>query len=412
MPSSARQKADTAGKTDISRSLTTGHSGENKSSKKATFWQLPWLVAAICDLSSGAKCLFAKMIFDARGSNCCRVGVRPQAKSLGVDRGTIRRWLRELECRGLTKIEREWACCCYHLDPKCRRGGFVPLLAETMKRRDVGWTYKLVMCSLSYMKADNDFCWPKQKDLAEVLGLSVRTTRRELARAKAKGEVQIGLRRMNRKGGNKYALTCGAVLGRRIFGVNPHRTESPPLYKKRIAKSYFKALRAKFPPGDLSASSSRDWFGPEAVYLLLANVPVAEKVARSLAFIDKHPFESADQAINNMRVNRAAVFERFEDAGLPQPEYNMAGYVINALNGARREGKKVGTTKLFRQTAAKHRAIKIAKARRGRYKQPSVAAFERRRQKLLEQIREIQNEQNESRTHRSRETKGRASAIP
>ncbi|MBA7619638.1 hypothetical protein ES703_26977 [subsurface metagenome] len=412
MHSLARQKADTAGKTDISRSLTTGHSEENKSSKTAPFWPLPWLVAAICDLSSGAKCLFAKLCYDAGDSNCCRLGMRLHADSLGVDRGTIRRWLRELEDRGLIKITYEWRCCAYYLYPQFRVGESIPLLVETMKRRDVGWSDKLVLCCVSYRQGENDFCWAKQKAHAADLGLSLRTIQRVFAGMKARCEVQIRPRGRNSKQGNKYALTCGAVLGGRIFGANSHTTESPPLYKKWKAKSYFKALRAKFPPGDLSASSSRDWFGPEAVYLLLANVPVAEKVARSLAFIDKHPFESADQAINNMRVNRAAVFERFEDAGLPQPEYNMAGYVINALNGARREGKKVGTTKLFRQTAAKHRAIKIAKARRGRYKQPSVAAFERRRQKLLEQIREIQNEQNESRTHRSRETKGRASAIP
>jgi len=296
-----------------------------------------------------------------------------------VDRVTIRGWLRELKCRGLIKIEYEWACCCYHLNPKYRVGGFIPLLAETIKRRDVGWTYKLVLCCLSYRLAGNDWTWPKQKALAEDLGVSVRTIQRVLAAMKAKGEVQIRLRRRNRKQGNKYVLTCGAVLGGRVFGVSSHTTELPPLYKKWKAKSYFKALRPKFLSGDLSSRDSRDWFGPEAVFFELVNVGVHEKVARPLAFDDKHPFESVVNAKNNAQILRAAVFKRSDDAGLPRQGFNVAGYVINALNGARKEGKIVGTTKLFRKAGEMSRAIKIAKAISAKRKPPSEAEFDARR---------------------------------
>ncbi|GAI97385.1 unnamed protein product, partial [marine sediment metagenome] len=113
---------------------------------------------------------------------------------------------------------------------------------------------------------------------------------------KARCEVQIRLRGRNSKMGNKYALTCGAALGGRIFGGDSHRTKKPLLYKKWKAKSYFKALRANFLPGDLSASSSGDGFRPEAVYLELVNVGIHEKVARPMAFDQKHPFESVVQA--------------------------------------------------------------------------------------------------------------------
>jgi len=375
MPTAARQKAYIKGKTDIRRVLPGAEKATKKSISTVKYWPLPWAVAAICDLSSGAKGLFAKLIFDAWGSNCCRVGVRCQAKSLGVDRGTIRRWLRELELKGLIRIEYEPACCCYHLNTGCRVGGFIPLLAETMKRKDVGWAYKLLLCWLSYRQADNDCCWAKQKALAEDLGMSVRTIQRVLAGMKAKGEVQIRHRRRNRKQGNKYALTCGAVLGGRIFGTNSHTTKSPPLYKKWKAKSYFKALRAKFPPGDLSASGFRDGFGPEAVFLELVNVPMHETVARPLAFIDRHPIESVVNAKNNAKILRAVLFKRSDDAGLPRPKFNEAGYVVNALNGARREGKKVGTTKLFRETGAMSRAIKKAKAMKQKWRPPSEAVF-------------------------------------
>ena len=375
MHNAARKKADTGSQTEIFGALPGAERVAKKSIPTVKFWPLPWVVAAICDLRSGPKALFAKLCFDAWGSNCCRVGVRCQAKSLGVDRVTIRRWLKELKCRGLIKIEYEWACCGYYLNPKYRAGGFIPLLTETMKRRDVGWAYKLVLCSLSYRKANNDYCWAKQKALAEDLGLSVRTIQRVLAVMKAKGEVQIGLRRRNRKYGNKYALTCGAVLGGRIFGASSHTTKSPPLYKKWKAKSYFKAIRAGFLPGDLSASSSEDGFGPEAVYLELVNVGIHEKVARKMALEQLHPFESVVQAKNNAQILRAAVWKRSLDAGLPQPKFNVAGYVVAALNGARREGKIVGTTKLFREAGAMSRALKIAKASRGRWRPPSEAVF-------------------------------------
>lgn len=369
----ASKIADIVGKSDINRGSVCGETEANKSLDSIPFWQLPWSVAMICGLSSGAKWLYAKLNFDAWQSDCSRVGTRSQANTFGVDRGTIRGWLRELESWGLIKITYEWRCCCYHLERKYRVGGFIPLLAETMKRRDVGWAYKMVLCSMSYRQAGNDYCWAMQKDLAEDLGLSLRTIQRVLAGMKARCEVQIRLRKRNRKGGNKYALTCGAVLGGRIFGGNSHTTKSPPLYKKWRLKSYFKALRANFHPGDLSASSSGGGFGPEAVFDQLVGCGMHEKVARPLAFVDKHPFESAVQAINNAQILCAQKWKRCLDAGLPRQKFNVAGYVVNALNGARREGKKVGTTKLFRETGEKYLLYKKAKARRRQHPPPGPA---------------------------------------
>ncbi|MBA7567236.1 hypothetical protein ES708_08945 [subsurface metagenome] len=378
MHSTARQKVDRKVKSKQSRRVLTEKQGAKKSSDSIPFWQLPWMVAVICELSSGPKWLYAKLNSDAWGRSWCRVGVGSLAKTLGVDIKTIRQWLRELERCGLIRVGHERACCCYYLNPKYRVGGFIPLLAEVMKCKGVGWAYKLLMCSLSYRQRDNDYCWPKQEVLAEDLGLSVRTIQRESARMKARGEVQITIRRRNRKYGNKYALTCGAVLGGRIFGAISHTTEYPYLYKKWKAKSYFKALRPRFLSGDLSASSFRDGFGMEAVYFELVNAGIHEKVARPLAFDDKHPFSSVVQAINNAQILRAQFWKRSLDAGLPRQKFSVPGYVVNALNGARREDKVVGTTRLFREAGAMHRALKLAKARRGRWRPPSEAEFANR----------------------------------
>lgn len=340
------------------------------------FYPLPWSVAAFRDLTSGAKGLYAKLNSDACGRNWCRVGVGSLANTLGTGKGTIRRWRRELERLGLLRIKHDRAVCCYYINPKYRSAeGFIPLLSETMKRRDVGWAYKLVLCWLSYRQGINDYCWAKQKAITEDLGVSVRMVQRVLAAAKAKGELQIRMRRRNRKQGNKYTLTCGAVLGGRVFGVNSHATKCTPLYKKRKANTISKALRPKFPSQGLSEVSSRDGFGMEAVFLELVNVGVHEKVARPLAFDDKHPFESVVQAINNAHILRAAIWKRALDVKLPRPKFRLPGYVVAALNGSRREGKVIGTTKLFRYAAAMSRAIKFAKTRRGRWRPISEKEF-------------------------------------
>jgi len=378
MHRAARQKDDTGSQTEIIRALPGAGEVTKKSITTVPFWKLPWVVGVICDLSSGPKWLYAKLNFDAWGRSWCRVGVGSLGKTLGVDRVTIRQWLRELERFGLIRVVHERACCCYYLIPKYRVGGFIPLLGTVMKRRDVGWAYKLAMCSMSYKQAGNDWTWVMQKDLAADLGVSVRTIQRALAGMKERGEVQIRHRGWNRKKGNKYVLTCGAVLGGRVFGGDSHTTKYPHLYKKWKAKSYFKALRPEFLSGGLSASHSVPLSQTQLVFSELVCCGVHEKVAQPLAFVDKHPFESVVQAINNAQILRAQKWKRSLDAGLPQPKFNVPGYVVAALNGARREGKIVGTTRLFRKAAAMARALKIAKARRAKHPSPSEAEFANR----------------------------------
>jgi hypothetical protein len=383
MPKAVRKKAHRNGKSEVSRTLSTGNSGAKKSSDSVIYYALPLVVAVIKGLSCGAKGLFAVLNFNACGSDSCRVSVGSLARFLGVTRETIRGWARELERRGLIKVVHERAVCCYCLNPKYRVGLFIPLLAETMKRRGVGQTYKLVLCLLAYRQAGNDWTWAEQKALAADLGVSVRQIQRVLAGMKMRGEVQIRLRKRNRKQGNKYALTCGAVLGGRIFGAISHTTESAHLNKKRMTKTSFKALRPDFKPGDLSASGSNDGFGPAAVFSRLVSVGVHEKVARPMAFEQLHPFESVVQVINNAQILRATVWQRALNAGFERPKFSVPGYVVAALNGARREGKIVGTTRLFRDAGEKYRLIKLAKAISAKRKPPSVAKFERKRRAAI-----------------------------
>lgn len=386
MHNEVRQKLDSKLKSQNTRRVLTEKQQANKSPETTIFYTLPLVVAMICGLSSGAKGLFAKLNFDAWGRSWCRVGVGSLAKCLGTDSRSIRRWLRELERRGLIRIRHEQEYCCYYLNRRYRVGPTIPLLSETMKRRDIGQSYKLLLCLLSFSQAGNDWCWSMQKELAALLGLSVRTVQRILAAMKARADIQIRLRRLNRQGGNKYALTCGAVLGGRIFGSISHTTICTPLYKNTKAKSYFKAIRQEFLSGGLSPRGPPDGFGPEAVFFELVGCGIHEKVARPMAFEDKQPFESVVQAVNNAKILRAVVWKRAREVGLPDPKFNVAGYVVNALNAARGEGEIVGTTRLFREAGEKFRELREREARRTRHKPPSEAQFERRRRSLIRSL--------------------------
>ena len=325
---------------------------------------MPLLVSMICGLSSGAKGLYALMIFRTFGRSWCKLGVGSMAYYLGTDRRSIRRWLQELVRFGLIKVRHERACCYYYLIPKYRVGPTIPLLASVMKRKDIGQTYKLVMCWLSYRQGDNEWMWAMQKVFAEELGLTIRTIQRTLCAMKANAEVQIRQRKRNSKGGNKYALTCGAVVGGRIYGDNSQTTVCTHLNKKVKAKSYLEEIKHKFLSQDLSKNGTKESFEEEVVFAELIGCGIHKNVAGPMAFEEKHPFESTVQAINNAMILRAVVWKRARENGLPDPKFNVAGYVIRALNGSRKEVKIVGTTRLFRQAGEKSSALKAAKARR------------------------------------------------
>ncbi len=343
-------------------------SGSNKSQETTIFYISPSDVSSINRLSSGSKGLLAKLRFDAGRKNYCRTGVGSLANSLGAEKQTIRRWAQVLEKQGLIKVVHERRCCSYHLKRKNKRGDSIPLLAETMKRTDVNHTYKSLMCWISYRQGAKEETWAMQEDMAWDLGVSVRTIQRELAKMKARGEVQINLRRKNRKYGNRYALTIGANLGGRIFGKDPHTTQSHPLNKTLKAKSSSDKKRQRIRASILSESRLKNKYDPEPVERLLLGIRINPKVARPMAFIDKPPLENVVQAISNGKILRAYIWQRATRAGWPRPYFNLAGYVIRALNRARKEVKTIGTTRLFREASGKY--YKYQREKDGREKQP------------------------------------------
>jgi len=356
-------------KSDISIGRSGVEKKANKSSNTESFYQLPLRISENKGMSSGAKGLYAKLRFDAWGKRYCRTGVGSLASSLGTDEGTIRVWRRELERNNLIEVRPEQRCCCYYFKGRNRREAYIPLLTSVMERRDIGHTQKLVLCLLSYRQKGNDCCWLMQKDMAEELGKSVRTIQRVLKGLKARGMVQIRNRRHNRKYGNKYTLTLGAALGDRIYGSDSHATQSTPLYKKWKAMSCSKARRAKILIKSLSKKQIAAELEQEVVSARLLGIGIREKEVLTLAFIEKHPIASVEQAINNAEILRAYVWQRAVTAGYSRPYFNRAGYVVNALRGARKEGKTVGTTRLFRETRGKYYKFQQQKAERE--KQPA-----------------------------------------
>ena len=360
------KKVDVVGKTELYGDLDVGLAIAKQNQPTIKFYRLPLMVAVFCELSFGAKLLYAALNWMANGSNVCQTSVEKLADRLGTWPATIRKWRSELERFGLIKVGNGWPSKRCYLKPLFRRGGFIPILNTIAEQRGKSPGEKLLLSLIAYRQRDNDWCWGKQEDLAAELGMSLRTVQLIQDRLSKAKQIQCLSNAVNRNRGKRCRIEYQWGLGNRIFGSKTHAQIAPPIDKTLKVRSSFIEKPAKFKFGDLSARGSEDGFGPEAVFLELVNVGIHEKVARPMAFEQNHPPESVAQAINNAQILRAQKWKPAEEARQPRPKFSVPGYVVNALNGARREGKIVGTTKLFRSAAAMSRAIKIAKARRGR----------------------------------------------
>ncbi len=374
-----RKIEDVGGKSELSGDLDVGLAVAKQNQPTIKFYRLPLMVAGFCELSFGAKLLYAVLNWMANGSNVCQTSVEKLADRLGTWPATIRKWRSELERFGLIKVGNGWPSKRCYLKPLFRRGGSIPILNTIAEQRGKSPGEKLLLSLIAYRQRDNDWCWGKQEDFAAELGMSLRTVQLVQDRLSKAKQIQCLSNAVNRNRGKRCRIAYQWGLGNRIFGSKTHAQIAPPIDKTLKAKTSFKALRAKFTPEDLSSGDSQAVVGLEAVYLRLVNVGVDEKVAWKMAYEQKHPYESVDNAINNAQILRAQKWKPAEEARQPRPKFSVPGYVVNALNGARREGKIVGTTKLFRTAAAMSRAIKIAKARRGRRPPLSDTEFDDRR---------------------------------
>ncbi len=366
---------------------------EQKEQKTPISYPLHLTVSMIPGLSSGAKILFAVLRYRAFGGRFCKVGDRALARIMGVDRKQIRRWRRELEQRGLIKVTHDGWRTGYCLARIYTSGESIPMLAEVVEQKGIGWTHKLQKCLISYREGANDCTWEFQKQIAKDQGCSVRTTQRVLRAMKEARELQIRLRQRNRKQGNKYTLTLKAVHGGRIFGDNSHRTKCPHVNKKRSAKSCLDASRQRILKRDLSQAETKTEIWMEETYLELRSIRINEDEARWMAFDLGIPFESVAQAINNAYTLRASQCQSALKAGSQMPYFNVAGYVINATKAARRECKIIGTTKLFREAGKMYHKHRKAKTGGTQRKTMSAKAALRRKRKLVRQVELMMREE-------------------
>ncbi len=370
--------------------IITGQSGGDQEAKKSPktviFYRLPLVVSAIKGLSPGAKALFAVLFFRAYGGRSCRVGLRTLARLMAADRSSVRGWRKELADRRIIIVVHERELCNYFLAPKYRVGKSIPLLSEIMKRKGVSRSEKLLFSLLSYKEGSEERSWSKQWELARDLGCSLRTIRRGVKSIKSRCKAQIRVRRLNRKNGNTYTITLGAVKEGRIFGDNSHRTESPHINKKRKVGSVLEDLRQRLHGKILSKRPSPDPFGPWAVADLAIEAGINEKVARQLAFEDMQPYESFAQAMDNAEIKRAYVWQEAARQGKSQPYFNKAGYIVNALKGAKKEVKTIVTTRLYRRAAKELRKHKRQNIAAKNKKPMSKRTFERRRRKLIRSL--------------------------
>lgn len=378
--------------------------------------EAPEQVLKTRELPRSAKLLYSELGWQALTRELVDPGITVLARRLGTTRSTVRRDLGLLDRVGLIrtiprKSGQPYAC---RVNRDYCVGASVPILNSVVERKDLNAAQKVVECLLSFRQGANDCCWPTQRDIAEQLGMPLRTVQRTIASLRRRGLLQV---KRGRNHINRYRVTFGGVPGERVYGKKPAGHERsaaskrmPPLLAtldKTIVetpigvgflkqKFTFSPILSRLTPEAKAQSRStaqsriqtragpayKTELEPERVYRLLTDRGVAPKVARPMAFEQFVPWESADHAIWNGEILRNSQWQEDMRAGLPKRRFNLPGYIVQAVNGARHEGKIVKETELFREVRRERAAHKKAEARRKDRQPPSLEECEKRRRAM------------------------------
>ncbi len=195
---------------------------------------------------------------------------------------------------------------------------------------------KLLYGEITALCNEKGYCWASNKYFAKLYGKHVDTITRWL-----KNLVELEYIRsiIDRDAGNSRRLYLSAKVqiatcknaGSLPAPMRVAASKNAVQNNKDNNKLKNKDNNSKdFSPGKLSKTNAES-----RGYSLLIQVGVAAKVAKAIVFEQQTPLESIEEAIKN---------------GLAKGKYQTGfvlepGYIVAALNGARKEGKVVGPTK-------------------------------------------------------------------
>jgi DNA-binding transcriptional regulator YhcF (GntR family) len=268
------------------------------------------------------------------------------ARNMRCNRQTAGRAVDEAEQAGYLEVDRNGKCHSYHVC-ECVKGLAKTWVNPALVRDDgFGVLQAVLLSELKFRQGDNEATWPKIRELAGVLGVSYCSIERAAFWLAALGYIQIRHRLWRRSSKNEYALTC---LGKEATGVSePKRalSKSNILLQTSMEGDYFKANSVR---NDRLRAGFGLSFSPEPapeVYRLLRFIGIADSVARPMAFEQRYPLADVKQAIVNAIIRRDDYCRRMRRLGLPTPRFNLAGYIVATLNGARSECHGVRPSKL------------------------------------------------------------------
>jgi len=182
---------------------------------------------------------------------------------------------------------------------------------------------KLLYGEITALCSEKGYCWASNSYFAKLYGKDIRTISRWIALLiKAKYIKAV----IDKRKGNKRRLYLWTKMSIALDKNVLHNTTDNTTTKKKDKD---------FPSKRLSKADAQD-----QAYRLLTQprLGVKPKVAHSIVYEQHVPLESIEETIKN-----GLAREKYEEGFVLQP-----GYIVAALNGARREGKVIGPTKKSR----------------------------------------------------------------
>jgi hypothetical protein len=349
------------------------------------FIALPGIILAWAGLLPIDKIVFGLFRWHQNGKDYCWPDPERWAELLGCDLRTIRASVARLTEAGCLRTDIIDGRRVYSvLQAKDRFYLRVPV--AVLLRHDLNPAERLGLALVAFncQGSEDRHGWASHEKMSEWLGMGRRSVVRMMGKLKDAG--LIAVRRRGPRS-NQYALTpAGEVAimaqqgGKRCANFARPSKEENKTSREAKEKAVLQTVSL------IGLSGCRPVEAPESpehrVFQRLLDHGVHRTVAASIVYHQRHGPASIDQAIDNALLRQAEHRQRGLDRLKP---FNLAGYIVASLNGARREAGIVKPSRLF--IAARARYERAKAIRSSPFVPLPEAVFEERRRRCLEQLR-------------------------
>lgn len=283
----------------------------------------------------------------------CYPGQLTLAQNCRCSKRQIRRWQDKLESDRKIKIDRRGKFHRYRVECSRNITPFVFVDPRWVYRLGLSINQAVVLGYVKFRCNGKPEAWFLIRSAAADLGLSYNTIRRCLAVLAAWGFIEIRPGRLRGGRTNRYKLAPFGWMASWENYPKQARPKCPVKINTSLTESYSYANFSR--KGGLS-NQLKLGFSPKRdreAYGLLRNTWIHRKVAELIAAQWRDDPESVRWAIVNGMFAKQALERYWREQGRAPPYFNLAGYVIAALNGAHRECHGVRISKLARAFMAK-----------------------------------------------------------